>query len=332
MLIKPSLFHFVIVLFLRHIYHAIFSLKVYTDIAAYQNVRNPIATIGTFDGVHIGHQHIIARLREIADEEDGEVVLLTFFPHPRMVLQPDAELQLINAQQEKIELLRKYGVDHLVVLPFTKAFSRLTAVEYVRDVLVNALHVKRLVIGYDHQFGRNREGSFENLKELASLYDFDVEEISAQVIADVNVSSTKIRKAILTGDLTTAHEYLGHAFTLSGRVVEGNKLGRTMGFPTANLEIAEHYKIIPGDGVYAVRVNYKDTPYQGMLNIGKKPTVAGGARSMEVHLLDFDEQIYGEVLQLELVERIRDEQKFASLDELKVQLQKDEITTRQILG
>ena len=307
-------------------------MKVYTRVEDYKNVNNPIATIGTFDGVHIGHQKIINRLREIAKEEQGEVVLLTFFPHPRMVLQPDNDLQLIHTQQEKIAALEAAGVDHLIIYPFTKEFSRMTSVEYVRDLLVNKIQVKRLVIGYDHQFGRNREGNFEQLLEFSQIYGFEVEEISAQTIDDVNVSSTKIRKALQGGDIETANHYLAHPFSLSGTVVEGERVGRSIGFPTANIQTDEMYKLVPGIGVYAVRVEHREKTYQGMLNIGVKPTLGEAAsRSIEVNIFDFDQDIYSETLKIEFVKRIRDEQKFDSLEALKSALEADKRKTIEIL-
>lgn len=308
-------------------------VKVYTDINTYQNVNNPIATIGTFDGVHIGHQTIIKRLRELAEQENGEVVLLTFFPHPRMVLQPDnRDLRMINTQIEKIQLLEKAGVDHVVIYPFTKEFSRMTAVEYVRDILVNRLQVKKLVIGYDHHFGRNREGNFEHLVELSHLYGFDVEEIPAQDIDDINVSSTKVRKALMSGDIETAKSYLGHDFTLTGTVVEGKQRGRSIGYPTANLSIPEFYKIVPADGVYAVRVQVEGNWYKGMLNIGGNPTVTdGGERTIEVNIFDFDQNIYGQQATLEFVARLRDEERFSDLESLKQQLDRDKQDSLKVL-
>lgn len=309
-------------------------MKVYTNIDDYQNVNNPVATIGTFDGVHVGHQKIIQRLKEIAKQENGEVVLLTFFPHPRMVLQPEnRDLRLINTQEEKIELLERAGVDHLIIYPFTKEFSRLTSVEYVRDILVNQLGVKKLVIGYDHHFGRNREGNFELLVELSELYGFDVEEISAQDIEDVNVSSTKVRKALYDGDLETVSKYLGHEFTLTGTVVEGRKMGTDLGYPTANISVPEFYKIIPADGVYAVKVLVQGKEYRGMLNIGLNPTVVEeGQRTIEVNIFDFDQNIYGEKATLIFVERLRGEEKFEDLEALRQQIAQDKIDTLEVFA
>ncbi len=309
-------------------------MKVYTNIDEYHDVNNPIATIGTFDGVHIGHQQIIQRLKEIARKENGEVVLLTFHPHPRLVLQPENnDLRLINAQSEKEALLEHYGVDHLILYPFTREFSRLTSVEYVRDILVNALHVKKLVIGYDHQFGRNREGNFTQLLELAQTYNFEVEEIPAQDIQDVNVSSTKIRKALGSGDIETVSRYLGHAFTITGTVVEGRKFGKSIGFPTANLKIADQYKIVPLAGVYAVKVRVNGNLFHGMLNIGVNPTlIVNGKQSIEVNIFDFENDIYGQEVTVELVSRLRDEIQFETHDDLRTQLKQDKIDTLKILS
>src|SRR3954471_5395461 len=251
-------------------------MKVYTNIDDFKGVKNPIVTTGTFDGVHLGHQKLIARLKDVAREEKGETVLLTFSPHPRMVLFPDDnELKLLNSLAEKTELLEKYGVDHLIIYPFTKEFSRLTSIEFVRNILVNSIQTKRLVIGYNHHFGRNREGSFEHLKEYGPLYGFEVEEIPAKDIDHIQISSTKIRNALQSGDVRTANAYLGHTYSLTGKVMEGKKLGRTIGYPTANIHPDDKYKLIPADGVYAVRVKHGETMYDGMLNVGNNPTVNG---------------------------------------------------------
>lgn len=308
-------------------------MKVYTNIDDFIGVKNPIVTTGTFDGVHVGHQKIIARLKALAKEEDGETVLLTFYPHPRMVLFPeDNELQLINTQAEKIELLEKYGIDHLIIYPFTKEFSRLSSVEFVRNILVNTIKTKRLVIGYNHHFGRNREGSFEHLKEYGPLYGFDVEEIPAKDIDSIEISSTKIRTALLAGDVTTANTYLGHEFSICGKVVGGKQLGRTIGYPTANIQLQDKYKIIPADGVYAVKVRHNGQLYGGMLNIGNNPTIEGKGRSIEVNIFDFDMDIYNQDATIYFIERLRDEVKFNGLDELTKQLALDKINSEKILN
>jgi riboflavin kinase/FMN adenylyltransferase len=301
-------------------------LKIHNGIENPINVTNAVVTIGTFDGVHIGHQKIIARLKEVATQHGGETVLITLYPHPRMVLFPDDnDLQLLSTQDEKTDLLSKYGIDHLVVIPFSKEFARLTSLEFVRDILVDKIGVKSLVIGYDHHFGRNREGSIEQLRELAPQFHFEVEEIPAQDIDHVNVSSTKIREALLNGEVETAKQYLGHAYSLQGTVVEGNKLGRTIGYPTANIEIGDKHKLIPADGVYAVHVLVGNERFGGMLNIGYRPTVDGKKRTTEVNIFDFERDLYGQQLKIEFEARLRNEQKFNGLDALKEQLAQDKI-------
>ena len=306
-------------------------MKVYNSIDEFKNVNNPVVTTGTFDGVHLGHQKIISRLNDVAINEEGETVLLTFYPHPRMVLFPeDNELKLLSTQPEKIELLGKYGVQHLIIHPFTKEFSRLTSVEFVRNILVNKIKTKKLVIGYNHHFGRNREGSFEHLKEFGPLYGFDVEEIPAQDIEHVEISSTKIRNALQTGDIATATKYMGHQYSLTGIVVGGKKLGRTIGYPTANISVSDTFKLIPADGVYAVNVKHNNKMYGGMLNIGNNPTVEGKGRSVEVNIFDFANDIYGDEITVYFIERMRDEEKFANLEELKKQLAKDKASALRI--
>jgi riboflavin kinase / FMN adenylyltransferase len=299
-------------------------MKIYHSIRDFKPVRNAVVTIGTFDGVHVGHQKIIARLLEIAAETNGEVVLLTFFPHPRMVLFPDDnDLVLLNTLDEKIMLLRHYGVQHLLVHPFSMEFSRTSSTEFVRDILVNKIGTKKLVIGYDHHFGRNREGSFNDLLELSSLYDYEVEKIPEQDINEVAVSSTKIRKSLLSGDIKTATSFLGHEYSLAGKVVKGQQLGRTMGFPTANLEVPEKYKLIPGNGVYAVTVDLNGSPMKGVLSIGNRPTFDNGERSIEVHIFNFDMDIYGQNLRIYFREFLRPDLKFDSAEALRMQMLQD---------
>lgn len=302
-------------------------LKVYTDISEFQGVKNPVLTTGTFDGVHYGHQKIIDRLQSVASKSHGETVLLTFHPHPRMVLFPDDEgLKLLSTREEKIKRLEEAGLDHLIIYPFSRKFSRLSATEYVRDLLVNKIGVKTLVIGYDHQFGRNREGNFQQLEELGEVYDFALEEIPAQELDDVKISSTKIRKALFEGDVRTASKYLGHQYKVSGIVVKGRQIGREIGFPTANISVQDRYKLIPGNGVYAVLVKVNKQRHQGMLNIGFRPTVGGLLKpTMEVNIFEFNEDIYGNFIGIEFVKRLRDEIKFDSVDELKRQLELDKI-------
>jgi riboflavin kinase/FMN adenylyltransferase len=310
----------------------IFSVKVYRGLEEFEKLENAVMTTGTFDGVHQGHRKILDRLMEVAKKSNGESVLLTFFPHPRMVLQPESDLKLINTIDEKIELLRKEGIDHLIIQPFTKEFSRTTSLEFVRDILVNQIGTKKLVIGYDHHFGRNREGSFDHLKEFGPIYGFEVEEISVQDVDNVNVSSTKVRKALEEGEVDVAANYLGHSFFIEGEVVHGKKIGRELGYPTANLKIENPYKLIPGNGIYAVRVRRGDDLYEGMLNIGIRPTIGvSQTTSVEVNLFDFNEEIYGECLTVHFIKRIRCEKKFDSKDELIAEMQKDKVKAQQLL-
>ena len=307
-------------------------MKIYSSIEAFQNVKKPIVTTGTFDGVHFGHRKIIHRLSEVARKCDGETVLLTFSPHPRMVLFPDDHgLRLLNSLDEKKRCLEEVGIQHLIVHPFTKEFSRITSINFVRDVLVNQLNTHKLVIGYNHHFGRNREGSFEHLKEFAPVYGFEVEEIPVQLLDDVGVSSTKIRKALFVGDVRTAADYLGYKYELKGVVVRGNALGRTIGFPTANLQLSDINKLVPADGVYAVRAEVKGDWYDGMMNIGVKPTLKNQARTLEVHLLNFGQDIYREEICVKFVERIRDEITFNDINQLSQQLKQDRFSASKIL-
>lgn len=306
----------------------------YQDFHSIEKIHHPVITIGTFDGVHIGHQKIIKQLNEEAEKVNGESVLFTFYPHPRMVLYPESHgIKLIQTQEEKLAKLQKMGLKNCIVFPFTFEFSRMTALEFVRDFLVNKLHVKKLVIGYDHQFGKNREGSIQFLKAICDTYDFEVIEIPAQDIDEVNVSSTKIRDAILEGNIEKANDYLGDRFELSGTVVKGNQLGRTIGYPTANIVLNSDLKLIPGNGVYAVRVLVRGTWFDGMMNIGMRPTVSSnGGRTIEVNIFDFDETIYDETVTVQFLSKWRDEQKFNGLDELKNQLKIDEETIRTVLS
>ena len=308
-------------------------MKVYHSISDFQNVSRPILTTGTFDGVHFGHKIIIDRLKEIAKNQNGETVLLTFSPHPRMVLFPDDHnLQLINTLDEKIKLLEQAGIEHLIIHPFTKAFSRTTSMQFVRDIIVNELNTHKLVIGYNHHFGRNREGSFEHLKEYAPLYGFEVEEISAQLIDDVSISSTKIRNSLLSGDVSKAADYLGYNYPLKGQVIEGQQIGRTLGFPTANLKVLDGSKLIPKDGVYAVNVEVKRQTFKAMMNIGNNPSLISKKHSLEVHIFDFDSDIYDEQIEVRFIKRIREEISFDNLDALKIQLKQDEDTAKAILS
>ena len=282
-----------------------------------------VVTIGTFDGVHIGHQKIINRLVSVAQQNEMDSVVLTFFPHPRMVLQTDSDIKLINTIKEKEYLLKKIGLNQLVVNEFTIEFSRLTAEEFVEQILVKQLNVAHVIIGYDHHFGRNRTANINDLKHFGEQFGFTVEEISAQDINDVAVSSTKIRAALSNGDITTANSYLNYNFILSGTVIKGKGLGHTIDFPTANIQIEENYKLVPKKGVYIVKSTINDELVYGMMNIGFNPTVNGDKKSIEVHFLNFNQDLYGKNITVELLKRIRDEQKFDSITLLKEQLQKD---------
>ena len=305
-------------------------MKVYHSLAEFKSVKNPVLTIGTFDGVHTGHQKIITMLKEHADAIGGETVIFTFHPHPRMVLYPDSHgVQLIQTDHEKLEKLERYGIDHVILFPFSKDFSRLTATEFVRDILVNQLNVKQVVIGYDHQFGKNREGNIDFLRELATIYDFGVTEIGAQEINEVNVSSTKIRRALMEGDIQTANTYLGESFPIEGIVVKGNGFGRGFGFPTANVDIQSETKLIPADGVYYVNVNHKGDIFKGLLSIGTNPTIGeNGKRTIEAYIMDFDRTIYGEKIRLEVLEFLRPQITFDSIELLIEQMKKDELEVR----
>ncbi|MBI4946575.1 MAG: bifunctional riboflavin kinase/FAD synthetase [Bacteroidetes bacterium] len=293
-------------------------MKIYEGIEKFTGAKNPAVTIGTFDGVHLGHQKIIQQLKEAARSISGESVIFTFYPHPRMVLFPDDDsLKLLSTEEEKRELLEKFGVDHLIVHPFTKKFSRITYTEYVRDILVNKLKVKKLIIGYNHHFGRNREGSFQQLKKLAPVYGFKLEKIAAQDINKVEISSTKIRKALEAGDIKTANKFLGYAYSIKGKVIKGKGLGKGLGYPTANIQIEDKHKLIPADGIYAVTVEYDKKIYKGMMNIGFNPTVSKDEKkTIEVNIFDFENDIYGESLRIFFKQKIREEKKFDSLEAL----------------
>ena len=298
--------------------------------ADYKRIKNSVVTIGTFDGVHIGHQKIISRLVDIAKTNDLQALVLTFFPHPRMVVQKDSDIKLINTIDEKAAQLQELGVDHLVVKEFTKSFSRLTALEYVRDVLVNKLKVKHIIVGYDHHFGRNRTATIDDLIEFGKFYDFEVTQIDAQEIGDVAVSSTKIRTALHEGKMKIANQFLGYDFMLTGIVVKGKGLGSNLNFPTANIYIEESYKLIPKEGVYLVQSNLNGHQTYGMMNIGKNPTVSQDNKThIEVHFFDFDGDLYGKTLKIELLDHLRREIKFPNIDALKEQLENDKSNAKQ---
>ena len=302
------------------------------SISNYDKKHPTAITIGTFDGVHIGHRKILERLINDAKKTGLRSTVLTFFPHPRMVLQKDTEIRLLNTIQEKIKILDRIGLDYLIIHPFTLEFSRLSSTEFVRDILVNELKVKKIIIGYDHRFGRNRNANIQDLIAFGNTLNFEVEEIAAQEIDDVSVSSTKIRNAIMDGDMKTANAYLGYNYMLTGEVKKGKGLGRQLNFPTANLFIKEKYKLIPKNGVYVVKSILNDQIYYGMMNIGFNPTVDGTSKSIEIHFFEFKSDIYGANIQVDILQRIRDEHKFNSLEELKTQLLKDKETSMAIIS
>jgi len=306
-------------------------MNVYSSISSYNFSTPSVITIGTFDGVHIGHKAILKRLIKTAKKENLESIVLTFFPHPRTVLQKDAKIKLINTIDEREELFRKTGLDSLIIHPFTKDFSRLTAIEFVRDVLVNQLHLKKIIIGYDHRFGRNRNATIEDLKEFGKTYDFEVIEINAQQLEEVSISSTKIRKALQDGNIKTANQYLGYRFTLSGNIVKGRGIGKTLEFPTANLQLEEGYKLIPKEGVYIVQSEITGKKVFGLTNIGTNPTVGGIKKTIETYFLDYNNNLYEQPIQLEFLTRIRDEMTFKSVEDLKKAIHNDEKFARDYL-
>lgn len=307
-------------------------MKVHQGNASFTPPRSAVVTSGTFDGVHIGHQKILGRLKELARDTGGETVVVTFWPHPRMVLRPDEPpVQLLTTFEEKLHLLETLGIDHLVQIPFTNEFSQLSSDAFIQQILVDKIGTRHLVIGYDHHFGRNREGSFEYLKEHASEYGFAVEEISRQDIDRVGVSSTKIRRALEEGDVRTAREYLGRSYHLSGTVVRGDQLGRQLGYPTANLRIESPHKLIPADGIYAVHIGHAGQQYDGMLYIGHRPTIQGTTRNIEVNIFDFDQTIYDDELRIDLVEHVRGDKTLSSLEELSAQLAQDKEAVLRLL-
>ncbi len=308
-------------------------MKVHTSLNSF-NVKNPVVTIGTFDGVHLGHQKVIAQLNKLAAKYNGESVIFTFYPHPRLVTSPsETNLRLLTTLNEKQALFEKYGIKHLVVYPFNREFAQLSYSNFVEKVLVEKMKTHCLVVGYDHRFGKDREGGFEYLKNCAKRFDFKVEKLDVFAVEEENVSSTKIREALQNGDIKKANRFLGYNFALHGTVVEGNQLGRKIGFPTANISSSDKHKIIPGYGVYAVNVFVNGRKFYGMLNIGTRPTFNSNAdnRSIEVNIFDFSEDIYNLEVQLVFIAKIRDEQKFSGVDKLIEQLGKDKIAALNIL-
>lgn len=320
-------------------------MKIYRSLEEFESLDNAIVTIGTFDGVHIGHQKIIKKLIDCAKETNGESVLLTFFPHPRLIINPEDEnLRLINDIEEKVHQLAIAGLDHLIITPFTRDFSNQTAEEYIRNVLVNKLGTKVIIIGYDHHFGKDRKGNINDLIELASIFDFQVQEIPKQDIEDVAVSSTRIREALITGNIENANKYLGYSFQLTGTVVKGDQIGRTIGFPTANIHVHESHKLIPAYGIYAVEAeiypavpsisagDYEDPApekvAQGMCYIGTRPTVDGMHRKIEVNLLDFKDDLYDKTIRINFFKHMRGDERYDSLEELQAQIKIDEDNIR----
>jgi riboflavin kinase/FMN adenylyltransferase len=293
----------------------------------YNSTKPSVVTIGTFDGVHIGHTKIINQLITISLKNNLTSILLSFFPHPKMVLQNDNELKLINTIQEKEGLLNSLNLDYLIIKEFTKDFSRLSALEFVRDILVNKLNAKHIIIGYDHHFGRNRTANIEQLKEFGELYDFKVTEILAQDIDDIAISSTKIRKALINGEIELANKFLGYNFFFNGDVVHGNNIGKTISFPTANIKVDQPYKLIPKNGVYIVKTIIDNQTTFGMMNIGYNPTFNRKQKSIEIHFLNFNKNIYHKNLTIEMIMRIRNEIKFNSVEDLKKQLEQDKLST-----
>jgi riboflavin kinase/FMN adenylyltransferase len=299
-------------------------MKIYHNINEFKAIKNAVVTIGTFDGVHLGHRKIIERLKELADECGGETVILTFFPHPRMILHPEDEsLKLINTIHEKAALLEQLGIDHLIITPFSRDFSNQSPEAYIRDVLVNTIGTKKIVIGYDHRFGKDRAGNFDDLLKLSTTYGYDVIEIPEQDINDVAVSSTLIREALLNGAIELANNFLGYPFFITGKVGRGDQIGRTIGYPTANIMIEESYKLIPDDGIFSAKVIVGGVSHKGMAYIGSRPTINGITRNIEVNIFDFDTEIYGEEISMQFFNYVRGDVKFDGLDALKIQLAKD---------
>lgn len=302
-------------------------MKIYNSIYEFSSTKKTVVTLGTFDGVHIGHEAILDKICHNSKEEDLESVILTFFPHPRLIVSDNCDIKLLNTIEEKSQLLAKKGIQNFIIHPFDKAFSELSPREFVEQILVQKLNIQKIIIGHDHKFGKNRAADFNDLLAFGKEFGFEVEEISAQQIDEVSISSTKIRTALLEGDVTLANSYLGYTYMLNGIVVKGNQLGRTIGYPTANIEIPEEYKLIPKNGVYIVSVLLNGVLLKGMMNIGVKPTLGSNKLSIEVHILNFSEDIYGNKIQVNILKRIREEQKFASFNDLKNQLEKDKQDT-----
>lgn len=306
-------------------------MNVFKSIHSFKSTHKTIVTLGTFDGMHIGHQAILNKLKIQKKMYGYQTVVLTFFPHPRMVLKTDHEILLLNTINERINLIGAFGIDHLVVQEFTQDFANLSAEEFVKTVLVDQFNIGKIIIGYDHRFGKNRSADIHDLIEFGKKYHFDVEQISAEELNDVSVSSTKIRNALNEGNVALAKTYLGYPYMVSGKVVLGKQLGRTIGYPTANIQVAEDYKLIPAIGVYVVAVTVKGKDFYGMLSVGTNPTVGGTERTIEVYIFDFNEMIYDEDLTVHFLTKIRDEEHFSSLDLLIEALKNDEVFSRNFL-
>ena len=299
-------------------------MRIFDNLKSYSSEKESILTIGTFDGVHIGHNKILKRLIQDSKKNNLSSLVMTFFPHPRMILNKSHEIKMIDTIDEKINLLEKTGLDNLIIHPFDNNFSKIRAKEFVEEILVKKLKIKEIIIGYDHKFGKDREASVEDLKKFGKDYMFTVKEIPAQEIDSIAISSTKIRNAILNGEIEKCNKFLGRNFILTGKVVYGHGLGKKIDFPTANIEIKETYKIIPKNGVYLVKTKINSNTYFGMMNIGIRPTVGGTNKSLEIHFFNFKDNIYGKNVSIEIIKKIRDEEKFSSIDQLKIQLKKDE--------
>lgn len=308
-------------------------MKIYRNINDFVGVENAIVTIGTFDGVHLGHQAILKKMIDDARAINGETVVVTFFPHPRIVLHIDSSsLRFISNQDKKIQRLEQIGIDNLIIIEFTKEFSRTSSENFIKEYIVDKIKPAKLIVGYDHHFGKNRIGDFKLLYDLGQRFSFKVERVGAQDVENIAVSSTKIRKALEAGDVLKANKLLGYHYAICGKVVHGNEVGRTIGFPTANIETPNEYKLITAGGVYACRVDLKGKTYDGMGNIGYRPTVANGELTIEVNIFGFDQDIYGEEICISFIDRIRDEHKFENLQALKEQLVKDKIVVTEVLS
>lgn len=309
-------------------------MEVHRDINNLPKIKRPVLTIGTFDGVHRGHRALIDCVKEIAEKVKGNSVIVTFHPHPRQIVYPrDHELRILTTLEEKIRLMDEVGVDHLVIVPFTIEFSHLSAEEYITQFLVAKFSPHTIVVGYDHQFGRNRTGNVRLLLDYGRRYKFNVEEVSAELMHDMTISSTKIRNAISVGDMELAEEYLSYNYRINGEVVHGLKIGNQIGFPTANLKIKNPLKLLPPNGIYAVKVHYEGKTYDGMLYIGTRSTVSeNGEVTIEVNIFNFNQSLYGEEISIEFISFIRNDEKFNSIDELRTQLLEDKETTESILN